>query len=438
MYPDHLVILDTAVRQAFKEKRHLVAVFFDIEKAFDTTWHHGILRKLHSFGVRGHMGWFLSNFLKDRFFKVRLIDVYSDRFYQRNGVPQGGVLSVPLFAVMVNDIADTLPAGVSHSLFVDDFAVWFSTSSTASAERRIQLCIDKLTRWGSTNGFTFSSTKTACMHFCNRKRYCVNPQLQMYGNPIPVAECIRFLGMLLDKRLTYVEHFKSLRLKCFKAMTVLKVVSRMAYGSDRKTMLLLYRSLIRSKLDYASIVYDSALESSKRMLDTVHHQGVRVATGAFRTSPVSSLLVDANEPPLRFRRQLLTMRYALRVRQLPSHPTFQSVFSSSTLETFDSGVTRGAKPICVRVANLMEDADIDVASVTPLIPNRAQSWLLEPPSCDTELTRFSKPHTHAEELRQEAQKHIVTNYTDCIHYYTDESKASLGTGCALCICVRRW
>ena len=49
------------------------------------------------------MGWFLSNFLKDRFFKVRLADVYSDRFYQRNGVPQGGVLSVPLFAVMVND-----------------------------------------------------------------------------------------------------------------------------------------------------------------------------------------------------------------------------------------------------------------------------------------------------------------------------------------------
>ena len=78
----------------------------------------------------------------------------------------------------------------------------------------------------------------------------------------------------------------------------------------------------------------------------------------------------------------------------------------------------------------MEDADIDVASVTPLTPNRAQSWLLEPLSCDTELTRFSKPHTHAEELRQEAQKHIVTNYTDCTHYYTDGSKASQGTGCA--------
>ena len=56
------------------------------------------------------------------------------------------------------------------------------------------------------------------------------------------------------------------------------------------------------------------------------------------------------------------MRYALRVRQLPSHPAFPSVFSSSTLETFDSGVTRGVKPICVRVANLTEDADIDVAS----------------------------------------------------------------------------
>ena len=93
-------------------------------------------------------------------------------------------------------------------------------------------------------------------------------------------------------------------------------------------MLLLYRSLIRTKLDYASIVYDSALESSKRMLDTVHHQGVRVATGAFRTSPVSSLLVDAYEPPLRLRtrRQLLTMRYALRVRQAPFTPSISIGF----------------------------------------------------------------------------------------------------------------
>ena len=57
----------------------------------------------------------------------------------------------------------------------------------------------------------------------------------------------------------------------------------------------LYRSLIRSKLDYESIVYGSARKSYLQTLDSVHHQGLRLALGAFRTSPITSLYVEADE-----------------------------------------------------------------------------------------------------------------------------------------------
>ena len=63
-------------------------------------------------------------------------------------------------------------------------------------------------------------------------------------------------------------------------------MSRTSYGADRNTFLLLYLSMIRSKLDYASFVYECASESSKRRLDSVHHASLRVVTGAFHTSPV--------------------------------------------------------------------------------------------------------------------------------------------------------
>ena len=68
--------------------------------------------------------------------------------------------------------------------------------------------------------------------------------------------------------------------------------------------------MIRSKFDYASFVYECASEFSKRRLDSVHHASLRVVTGAFRTSPVASLLAEAHEPPLSLRRQMLCMRYA--------------------------------------------------------------------------------------------------------------------------------
>ena len=82
--------------------------------------------------------------------------------------------------------------------------------------------------------------------------------------------------------------------------------SHTSWGADRITLLHLYRSLIQSKLDYGSIVYGSARKSYLQMFDTVHNQGLRLALGAFRTSPVSSLNVEADEPSLWLRREKLS------------------------------------------------------------------------------------------------------------------------------------
>src|SRR5207253_1047135 len=119
---DHLVVLESAIREAFAKKQHLVAVFFDLEKAYDTTWRYGILRNLASYGFRGRLPLFLVNFLSERTFRVRVGSCLSDRQVQEAGVPQGGVLSVTLFAIAINGIAQSV--SLPNSMFVDDFALW--------------------------------------------------------------------------------------------------------------------------------------------------------------------------------------------------------------------------------------------------------------------------------------------------------------------------
>ena len=52
---DHLVRLETFIREAFIKKEHLVAVFFDLEKAYDTTWKYGIIIDLHEIGLKGRL-----------------------------------------------------------------------------------------------------------------------------------------------------------------------------------------------------------------------------------------------------------------------------------------------------------------------------------------------------------------------------------------------
>ena len=67
---DQLIKLETLVKESFIQGHHGVAVFFDLEKAYDTTWKYGILKDLHSAGLRGRLPEFISSFLNDQHFRV--------------------------------------------------------------------------------------------------------------------------------------------------------------------------------------------------------------------------------------------------------------------------------------------------------------------------------------------------------------------------------
>ena len=103
-----------------------------------------------------------------------------------------------------------------------------------------------------------------------------DPVLNIYGSPIPVVEEAKFLGLLFDKKLSFIPHIKALK-AMFKALDILKVLSNTNWGGDRSVLLNLYRSLVRSKLDYGSVVYGFARKSYLKCLDTIHHQGLRLA-----------------------------------------------------------------------------------------------------------------------------------------------------------------
>ena len=72
---DQIIKLESAVREAFINKEHIVAVYFDLEKAYDTTWKYGIMKDLHDAGLRGHMPTF-PNFYQIDIFWLELEELY--------------------------------------------------------------------------------------------------------------------------------------------------------------------------------------------------------------------------------------------------------------------------------------------------------------------------------------------------------------------------
>ena len=88
---DHLVHLETFVREALIKKDHLTAVFFDLEKAYDTTWKYVIMRDLNDFGLNGRLPHLIDNFISNRNFKVRVGTTLSDIQGQEEGVSRGRI-----------------------------------------------------------------------------------------------------------------------------------------------------------------------------------------------------------------------------------------------------------------------------------------------------------------------------------------------------------
>ena len=82
------------------------------------------MKDLHDVGLLGRLPKFISGFLSDRHFNVKVGSTTSDTFNQEEGVPQGSILSVTLFSIKINNIVKT--PGIDCSLFVDDFVICFS------------------------------------------------------------------------------------------------------------------------------------------------------------------------------------------------------------------------------------------------------------------------------------------------------------------------
>ena len=163
---DHVVRLEISIREAIIQKQYLVAIFFDPEKAYKTTWRYGIMNDLHNMGLKGRLLNFIKAFLSDRKFRVFIGSTLSNIQNQEEGVPQENILSVTLFNIKIKSITNCLNTGVDKYFFVDDFCITSTSKYICTAERQLQQAINKINKWAMINGFKISKTKIQSVHFC--------------------------------------------------------------------------------------------------------------------------------------------------------------------------------------------------------------------------------------------------------------------------------
>ncbi|GFX70174.1 putative RNA-directed DNA polymerase from transposon X-element [Trichonephila clavipes] len=243
----------------------------------------------------------------------------------------------------MSSILDHLPPSVRGMLYVDDLQVSCQGSDMRLIERQLLTTVNQLVKWCDQNGHTISPSKSSCVCFCRKRNLHPDPFIHIGNIQIPVV------------------------------ISLLRV----------------YQALILSRLDYGCVVYGSARASVLKRLDTILHSALRICSlsGAFRTSPVTSLYVLCYQPPLELRRRQLSANYFIRALSVPSHPLKPFALAIG-LNRLHEARSFNIKPFSERAKAVLNDAHLNNINIQ-------DNNILAFPSWDIQIFNYSNPFSQS-------------------------------------------
>jgi hypothetical protein len=181
------------------------AVFLEIEKAFDTTWHPGLLYKLSDLQFPISLSKLIASFLTNRKFKVPVEGEPSSPRKVAAGVAQGSVLAPLLCSLYTND-APAAP-GIHLALFADDTCVYATEKHERRVLNTLQRGLNAVGSWCQRWNIKINEGNTQAIYFARRHRM-PRDAVQLNGRNIPFVNSVKYLGVIFDRRMTWRLHIE--------------------------------------------------------------------------------------------------------------------------------------------------------------------------------------------------------------------------------------
>ena len=234
-------------------------IFIDLQKAFDSVNHDILLNKLKLLGLNNKYLLWIKDYLTKRCFQVKIENKLSSVKNLNVGVPQGGNLSPLLFNCFIDDICQTWSdcAGCKGLLFADDLKIYMSIKTLDDCSS-LQQVLNKINTWCLANRININFTKSVYMQ-STRKRSLIEYIYTLNNLPLKKVATVKDLGIFIDEKLHFHEHIDYLIKYCKKIWFQILYITK--YSSEYKQLITLYITLIRSRLEYAAIVWNNLTNS---------------------------------------------------------------------------------------------------------------------------------------------------------------------------------
>lgn len=239
-------------------------VYNDFSKAFDKVHHGTLCKKLGSFGFsRAWVNW-IASYLTDRWQRVRIDDTYSSPFSAGSGVPAGSHLGPILFVIFISDIGSCIK-NARCLLYADDLKV-FKTIRSRDDCRALQEDLNSVAKWCEINQLPLNERKCMRFTFTRRKQpwthdYQINETVLM--SPREITD----LGVTFDPTMSFVSHVDKVMARGIAMLGFLIRASR--EFRDPYTSKALYCALVRSILEYASVVWSPTYAVHVRRIESL-------------------------------------------------------------------------------------------------------------------------------------------------------------------------
>jgi hypothetical protein len=231
------------------------------------------------------------------------------------------VISPLLFNLMLSDFP---PPDVKHLLFADNVTIYTETKLPADAEVILQPYIDRVVKWGRKWKFKFSAPKSSAVSFTRLYKPGDDPLLFLSGQRIPNASKAKFLGIIFDAKLLWKEHIQMIINKCIRIKNVFSIIAKASYAPSHKSLCTLYKSLVRSRIDYGLIAYGSTNKTNLLKLEVVTRSILRIILGSRTSTPIEILYAETGTEPIPDRRDWLGIRYLQNLNQHPENLTYKT------------------------------------------------------------------------------------------------------------------
>ena len=323
--------------------------------------------------------------------------------------------------IMMCDIPTNPHVGIL--MYADDIVIYMSGNSTKFIGTKIQEYMNQLNAWFEKWGLKLSLAKTTPMLFTKSIKLHY-PTIELNDKPLTFPTSHTFLGVTFDSKLQWHSQIENLTARCKRKLNFLRCLSGTKWGSSTKSLLMVYRSYIRSLLDYGCEAYDSASKSVKKPLDSIQYQALRICTGTLPLTPLTVLQAETGEMPLDLRRQMLSEKLKLSVSRFSDHPLIPQIKNCWQFEYMKT--KRCNKPVGYRT---IETNSNEIEHQTPpALP----PWKVIIPSVSFELKEYINknrfPTLHVT-MQRRANSNKMAHGTPHLHRWLTRStkRHSLGS-----------